>query len=686
MLGSGSRPRGRYALVCALFVTFAGAAPALASPPSASLRTADYWSLADRIAAAFGPTWDAQDEDYRWQGVADIRTNANMLTAHSIAALMRHTGAARQDARARAIVRHLTTAPVWRGVKRAQATTNGVSHPSTCWATDFAGTWPGHMSLESKVASALAWAYRARAALGLSPSATNAIRREVAACANSRAWRYPSLMANQINWPAEMYMSAATVTGSGALLRGDYRRQIVRFADGITHPMRGKRSANLSPSYAFHYRPDMPATAAINLDAPEYADIVMDSISYYQRALAVGMRPLPRRSVALMRAWVTRVLAGNWTHAGYLNWDTGHGFGRWHSAQYWAFAQQGLLAIATSPAFSAGNTQRRWAKALFDRSLTLYRAITARSSALLDVDEMFGVKPHFQDANAFHSRILANVTRAIASGLGRIPAIDPPPLYAYDYDTGRLAISTPSYSTAIVPRNRGAFPYGGIEMARLFADGQRVAANVGGLPPAAFGIVVDDLHGQPAGASQQSYPKARARLAVTQSPRGAITRPRPYPARPYAGAFGRITAVGSAALGSVRVRSTHSFGARSIDEQWHVADRARNHLAEAHFPTWGGDDAYIDVVLDDGTTVRLAGPHADSARPELAHVVRIVLGTSTGAGYSLTHIKAPANARLALVAAARQTSDPNPGPTLAIRLGSTTRPRDLSLTLAPFAN
>lgn len=686
MPGLHPRLRGRVAAVCALATALFVSSAASASD-SPGLRTHDYWVLADQIATAFAPTWSTDGGEYRWNGVADVRTNANLLTAHAIAAYEHHVGVARQDAHARAIVAHLTTPPVWRGTGRVHPA-DGVSHPSTCWATDFAGTWPGHMSLEPKVASALAWAVRARRALGLEPSAVAAIRREVSACARSRAWRYPAAMADQINWYEEMYASAATVTGSGALLRGDYRRQLVRFAAGITHPMHGKRSGNLGPAYEFHYRPDLPASAAINIDAPEYADIVIDAIGHYDRALHAGMRPLPARDMSLMRAWVTRVLAGNWTHAGYLNWDTGHGFGRWHSAQYWAFAQQGLLAIAGAREYWSNPAYGRWAKALFDRGLILYSAIVTQSGGGLQADELFGVQPFFQDANAFHSRVLANVTRAIAQGLGRAPAADPPPLYAYDYDTGRLAISTPSYSTAVVPDNRGAFPYGGIELARLFAAGQRVAANVGGLPPAAFGIVVRRRDGVEALASQRDLPKVPARLRLTQSPRGPSVHPHPYPLHPFAGPFGRVTAVGSLARGPVRITTTHSFGATAITEHWHVAvaPSGGSYSVEAHFPTWGGDDVQIEATLKTGAVVVLAGAHAAHAHPKLADVARITLDTGSRAGYTVVPVSAPAAAEVSIVAAARQTSDPDPGPTLAIVLGdgSGARATDLTVRLVPF--
>ena len=53
------------------------------------------------------------------------------------------------------------------------------------------------------------------------------------------------------------------------------------------------------------------------------------------------------------------------------------------------------------------------------------------------------------------------------------------------------------YNTAIVADNQGAFPYGGIELARLYDGEQNVAANIGGRPPSAFRVVAR-LNGRPA--------------------------------------------------------------------------------------------------------------------------------------------------------------------------------------------
>src|SRR4051812_30179140 len=99
----------RFASISALLVVLI-VAPAHAA---SGLSTADYWTYADQIAGAFDATWDGAKGEYSWNGVPDIRTNANLLLAHSVAAYLHHQGAARRDARARTLVARMTTSPVW---------------------------------------------------------------------------------------------------------------------------------------------------------------------------------------------------------------------------------------------------------------------------------------------------------------------------------------------------------------------------------------------------------------------------------------------------------------------------------------------------------------------------------------------------------------------------------------------
>ena len=59
------------------------------------------------------------------------------------------------------------------------------------------------------------------------------------------------------------------------------------------------------------------------------------------------------------------------------------------------------------------------------------------------------------------ARYAANAIRALDAGLGSRPASEPPPLYSFDPDTGRLAVTTPAYNTAIVAANAARTPTAG---------------------------------------------------------------------------------------------------------------------------------------------------------------------------------------------------------------------------------
>jgi hypothetical protein len=242
-----------------------------------------------------------------------------------------------------------------------------------CWATRLNTAERDHISLDPQVAEALARANPARRVLDMPRSLARRVRSAVERCAHLPSWRWPSIVLNQFNWNSQLYVAAADVSGHGDLLRRDYRLQLARFVRGIrTH---------LGPGYSFRYSPFRPASAPLNLDAPEYATLVASSLGAYEQARAAGMAPIGGKP--MLRAWVQRLVAGSWTHAGYLNWDTGYGRQRWNSGQYWALAQGGLLRLATARPFWPGPRYGPWMKAMFDRGLLLFadwaRAARARS-------------------------------------------------------------------------------------------------------------------------------------------------------------------------------------------------------------------------------------------------------------------------------------------------------------------
>jgi len=540
-----------------------------AAPARAALTDDGYWAFADRLMTGFDPRWnEARGLYVADHGAGGMRENAALLLTHAVAALKGHTGPTRRDARARRLVDHLTRGPGWLGTAPAPGLTQ-----STCWSNDLETRVRQHMSLEPKVAEALMWAWRARDQLALTPAQRYRIASTVSACAASAAWRWPRRLLDQIAWNADMYASAATVAGRTDLLVTDYRRQLADFAAGIAVPMAGMRSPNLGRGYEFHYRPDHRAGAASNFDTPEYANITVHALAHYEQALAAGMTPLPAASIRRLRAWATRLLAGSWTHAGYLNWDTSRGFKRWHSGQYWAFALQGLEAIAVAPRFWQDPREGAWAKSMFDNALGLYSRLAKASGGVYAPRLMFGVETRMASPTIFHSRMLAAAARAIGLGMGSLPAVEPPPLYAYDYDTGRLAVTTPRYSTAIVPDDRGEMGYGGIDLARLFGPGQRVASGTGGRPPAAFGLVVSGARGRTVVAGER--PRRRQAVHVVRSPRGRLTRPRAYPRHPYAGPFSVLQVRAAVRRRTVRIRSQYRFERATISGRWRAGCRRR---------------------------------------------------------------------------------------------------------------
>ena len=527
----------------------AAALLAWTAPAAPAFRDADYLAFADRVVLGLGVQWDPEQGVYvsRRKGAA-ARTNANLLLIHATAAGRGHAGPSRRDERARRLVDRMTRAPML-GFRPGRAWTAR----SACWMKRLTEPGRDHVSLDSQVAEALASAWRARRRLGLEASRAARLARVVDRCARHPAWRYPHLLKNQFNWNAQLYAAAAEVTGRARLLRRDYRRHLMRFTAAITRPRRGMRSSNLGPGLGFHYNPELPATTPGNFDTPEYANIVATALQHHRPARRAGMRPLPALRMRLLRRWVTRLLTGAWTHAGYLNWDTGHGRRRWHSAQYWAFAQQGLLAIAAARPFWSRPDHGPWAKALFDSGLRLYARWGDEAGGGVAPQLPFDVFSDHRDHDLYATRMAANAMRAVALGLGRAPAATPPPLYSFDRETGRLAVTTPFYSTAIVPDNRGAFAYGGIELARLFDGAQRVAATTGGTPPNAFGVVVRDAAGRTLLASQDGAPRG-GRLRLSGD-------------RPPAGSFRELRATGRVSTPGLSIATTHRFRARQIEVQ-----------------------------------------------------------------------------------------------------------------------
>ncbi len=512
--------------------------------PASAWDDAQYWAFADKVQTRLDDSWNERLERYRANSPSvDTMLNANELLVHSAAALAGHRGPAREDDRARSIAAQLMQTPPW--LEQVTDPIPGSQPHAPGWVASMHEIRSGqHLVVDGEVTDALAMAWRARDALGLDATTRLLMQDRLRRVALGPYWRYPTLRLNQINWYAEVYSAAAEATGDPTFLTRDFRGQLLAFIRSIRKPAPGT-AGSLGPGMQFHYTPAGAPRAQLNTDSAEYANIVASVIRFYDAALLRGMRPLPPEDEALLRRWMTRVLAGYWTHAGYLNWDTGFSFGRWHQTKKVGLAQQALVGIAMGGRLSPSPHEAAWAKYVLDRGFELYeRKLPPGEGVAPGLYFPLPVHPQSpKQAILGASRIAANAARAWAAGLGRKAGVVPPPLYSFDPATGRLAVTTPRYNTAITAVTHGAYPYGGIDLARLFDDRQNVAATLGAKPPSSFGVIVRNRRGRArlvtARPASDLYKKPALRLragAARGRQRRLAAAPVRRPVRPARGA------------------------------------------------------------------------------------------------------------------------------------------------------
>jgi hypothetical protein len=641
------------------------AAPAAArSAPAAPYDDADYWTVADRIQQVLDPLWRGDLGRYG-SGGAETSLNGQMLLTHAVAALRGHEGPARRDDRARLIARRLTATPPFLAGMPPRPWDSMTHAPG--WSSDIGSvSGPQHPVFDVQVVEGLVAAWRARRQLGLTTGLADRIRREVVGAAGGPFYRWPALRLNQFNWNADMLAAAATVGGRRRALRTQLAAYIRDFTANL-HAT-GATAGNFGPGLRFHYMPRRPVSSPLNVDSAEYASVVYAFSEHYEQARAAGMPRPPARALRLLREWGRRVLAGYWTHGGYLNWDTGFGFRRWHQAKKLGLSQQALIGMAAADELQPGRRWGTWAKWMLDRSLQLYTRWVEECGGI-PPGLAFGISVDPQrpcDAALAASRVEANAARAVDAALGRARGERPPALYAYDPDTGRLAITTPTYNTAVMTVNQRAFPYGGLDLARLYDGDQEVAANVGGRPPASFGLLVRDISGRRALATQIGWPRVSRRvtpLRLVRAPRGAGMTAAISPRRAFAGPFSELHAVGTVTRGPLLGLVSHHIRPDWVETRWvarRLSGRAR-YTVDVLFPSWGGDAEIVAHLRDGSSTVLRRGAL------RLADVSWIQV-RSERSGYVVVPRERPPGAVLRIMHPRPQSSDPRPGPTLAVEL------------------
>jgi hypothetical protein len=640
-----------------------------------------YLALMDTVVERVHPQWSEWRGAYRApRGTFATVINARMLQVHAGAAAAGHTGPSRDDERARQLVQTLMDTPApWR------VSGTGVTHEKMFhlpgWTTSL--TDPDAVmdkAVDPQVAEALVAAWRAGATLGLDAATLQLIVQAVSSVARCSFFRYPGIRLNQLNWNCALYALDAELTGASDLLRGDYREQMLRFARFATRTEHPGGSTNLGPGWHFHYLPNYVASAMANLDAPEYASEVLDCVRHYSVALAAGMEPLPEWALDVFRAYAARTLYGDWTHAGYLNWDTGLGAQRRYIGKVFAFAQQGLMALATSPVAQSVpgmGTHARW---IFERGLDLYlRWLSEAPAGQLPPPVQFGEDEHAEgpdDRLLFAARIASNAAQAIALDLAAVAPVQPPPTYSFDPDSQRLAVSTPSYSTAILVHNREAVPYGGLDLCRLFDGSQRPVGSIAGTGLANFVARIANVGGEVLLDTQTSGVASMSVTAVLPegTERSAGPGSAPYPRYAYAGPMRGVTATGRVTHGAAAIATTHQLLAETILLEWDLT--LPPHAGwEVALPSYGTQASL--VVEHGGASSELP---VDAGGSALAAARRIVVRAEQG-GYTITPRSVPAGAHLSAVRPPSDAGAVRSGPTLLIA-GTRTRAGTSTVKLA----
>ncbi len=295
-----------------------------------------------------------------------------------------------------------------------------------------------------------------------------------------------------------MALADARVSGDATLLLRDFPQYLSNFLDHAHR--RGKnRSPNLNDGMGFNYLPNARPTSPSNrVGTSEYANIVFHALDDYAPALAAGMPPLDEQRMWVLRSWARRILTGDWTHAGYLNWDTGLAYRRWHLSRYWVFALGGLSTLAEAPVLE--EREQRWARWMFDRALGYYERLQAGRPQPAIPSTLYGMHSSEADPRV-RPAVRGGADRWASSPTRRLPrAVDapaeqPPPLFAYDPGSSRLAVTTPNYSAAVLDQTL-RLGYGGVDLARLYDGRGRPLGSTGSHDRTGFGVAITRRNGR----------------------------------------------------------------------------------------------------------------------------------------------------------------------------------------------
>lgn len=622
----------------------------------------DFWSMADAAVLPLDALWDPKAGGYvapsrtSSRGVLRVRTNAEMLLVHAHAAQSGHQGTSQRPDRIEPLVRLLTgrmymetldgkTTPTYRDGRSVTAHAPGFSDAG-------GNTSTMHQSLDAVVMRALAAAWVVRDRVGLTDHARNLIVDRVSKVALSPFWRYPSRLLNQINWNADVYSAYTTVTGDPTLMRNDYRRQLIWFAEHARRRAYPKGTSNLASGFGFHYTPNRSVDGHLNqVDTSEYANIALGALAHLDQAGSAGMAPLPATVHSTLQRWMRRVVYGTWTESGYLNWDSGKGVDRIHLTQYWLLALRGFgTAMDGSRRSGLLADQRPVARRMAAQAMALYRRRAIEHGSVILPASSFGfdgsalVSESF-DGTTGTARFASTASELALRGLeprGTRKSDRMPDAYSHDASLGRLAVTTKRYATAIV-RPWSGLRTGGLEPSRIIDARGRAVTGLGGATEGTLALSLSSRGTEILTTQPGRYRSTQSKLRV---PRGVVDKSATLRS-PL-----RVTAT-DAAL-DLRLELEHRFDERSISTRYRIDNGRKGGVnAIMRVPTYGS---------------RITGTLRVGQRMSRTTLQKGIKVTSPDGGrFTVRFSGLPRTARGLVVKGTRQTGNPDPGPELLVK-------------------
>lgn len=428
-----------------------------------------YWRFADAREREVDRFYDPGLGLYQ-TGSNQVHISMSMLYLHSLAAIKDRQGPSRQDRRVEQLTRRLISWPAY--IEDDFDSSGDQAHaPGFTLGIDSPGEQ--HVSFDTQAAASLSAAYQS----GLLPEELKQeVAQKIDAVAHEPIFTAPSVQLNQVNWPISIWRSQAQVTGSWVEAQAQTRAYLKIWTRGMQRPMPGSLVPNLSRGLGLHYSPQLGVRGSNLTSTSEYANIIYSGFQGYEEMLSQGMPPLKASDEKALGRWARRLLMGDWTHSGWPNWDTAHGFSRWQLWRYWAWSAESLATMAASSRL-ADPQEKAAASWLLSRVFDRYE--TLRQQGLLTGSTRFGVITDFgqpADDLLTGARLAALAARAASSPTSRPQK--PKGWFWYDPEMKRLTVSSPSYSAALMaPIKTPA--YGGLEPARLLDSQGRVLTSLG---------------------------------------------------------------------------------------------------------------------------------------------------------------------------------------------------------------